>query len=315
MAEKWTEDDIGDQSGRVVMITGANSGIGFEAARALAQHGAHVLLGCRNRGKAAEAEEAIAASNPSGSTEVVSIDMADLDSIIAAAERVRATHDRLDVLVNNAGLMATPHGRTTQGFEMQFGVNHLGPVALTAALLDPLLATAGSRVVAISSNGHKMGRIDFDDLMSETRYSPWRAYFQSKLANLLFTRALQRHLDDAGSTTIAVAAHPGASATNLGHERSGGPMSAGFRWLRPLGDRLISQPAAMGALPTLRAAVGEDVVGGDYFVPDGFAEMRGHPVRVGMTSRARNDEDGERLWGLSVELTGADYSVLDAAGS
>lgn len=314
MSEKWTEDDVGDQAGKVVLITGANSGIGFEAARALAQHGAHVLLGCRDPEKAAAAVAAIAATAPSGGTEIVPIDMADLDSIAAAAEGVRASHERLDVLVNNAGLMATPRSRTAQGFEMQFGVNHLGPVALTAALLDLLLATGGSRVVAIASNGHKMGRIHFDDLMGETRYSPWGAYFQSKLANLLFTRELQRRLDAVGASTIAVAAHPGGSRTNLGHEPGGGVLATAFRVLRPALD-LGAQSAAKGALPTLRAAVDEAVVGGDYFGPDGFAEQWGHPVRVGMTKRARDDDAARRLWDISVDLTGADYSPLDAAGS
>ena len=216
MGENWSEDHIGDQSGRVALITGANSGIGFEAARALAQHGAHVVLACRNDEKAAEAQEAIDATAPSGGTEVLIIDMGDLDSISEAAAKFAATHERLDMLVNNAGLMATPEQQTAQGFEMQFGVNHLGPVALTAPLLPRLLSTEGSRVVAISSNGHKPGRIDFDDLMGRTKYSAWGAYFQSKLANLLFTRELQRRLAAADATTIAVAAHPGDRAPTSG---------------------------------------------------------------------------------------------------
>ena len=311
MGENWSEDHIGDQSGRVALITGANSGIGFEAARALAQHGAHVVLACRNDEKAAEAQEAIDATAPSGGTEVLIIDMGDLDSISEAAAKFAATHERLDMLVNNAGLMATPEQQTAQGFEMQLGVNHLGPVALTAPLLPRLLSTEGSRVVAISSNGHKMGRIDFDDLMGRTKYSAWGAYFQSKLANLLFTRELQRRLAAADATTIAVAAHPGGSRTNLGHESSGGVLGALSIGLRPIIERLVAQSAPMGALPTLRAAVGDDVNGGDYFGPSGFGQMKGHAVPVGQTKRAQSADDARRLWDVSVELTHADYSVLD----
>ena len=311
MGKNWSEDNIGDQSGRIALITGANSGIGFEAARALAQHGAHVVLACRNPGKAAEAQDAIDAVASSGTTEVLIIDMGDLESIADAAAKFSAAHDRLDLLVNNAGLMATPEQKTAQGFEMQFGVNHLGPVALTAPLLPRLLATEGSRVVAISSNGHKMGRMNFDDLMGREKYSAWGAYFQSKLANLLFTRELQRRLGEAGASTIAVAAHPGGSRTNLGHESSGGVLGALFKGLRPVADRVMSQSAAMGALPTLRAAVGEGVNGGDYFGPSGFGELKGHAMEVGQTRRAQSADDARRLWDKSVELTGADYSVLD----
>jgi NAD(P)-dependent dehydrogenase (short-subunit alcohol dehydrogenase family) len=304
---RWTEDDIGDQSGKVMLITGANSGIGLEAARALAQHGATVVLGCRTRSKAEAAVDEIEATDPSGPVEILELDLADLDSVESAAARFAEGHDRLDVLVNNAGLMATPEQRTAQGFEMQFGVNHLGHFALTAHLLPSLLATAGSRVVSISSQGHRPGRIDFDDVNSERSYSPWGAYFQSKLANLLFTRELQRRLAASGADTIAVAAHPGVSRTNLGHEPSG-PLSAAMNAARPLFDRFFSQSAQMGALPTLRAAVDPDVEGGDYFGPDGLGEQRGHPVKRDMSGRAKNDADARRLWELSEELTGVTYA-------
>ncbi len=214
-----------------------------------------------------------------------------------------------DVLVNNAGLMATPNQRTAQGFEMQLGVNHLGHFALTAKLIDLLTATPGSRVVSISSQGHRPGRIDFDDLNSDRAYSPWPAYFQSKLANLLFTRELQRRLDEAGADTIAVAAHPGASRTNLGNESPGGILSTVMEWTRPAMEAVMTQSAEMGALPTLRAATDPDVEGGDYFGPGGIGEMRGHPKKVGMSGRARDDDSAVRLWEISTDLTNATYPI------
>lgn len=307
MSSDWTEDDIGDQSDRVVVITGANSGIGWEAARALAQHGATVVLGCRSRSKADAALAEIEATEPSGTVEILDIDLGDLDSVATAAAEFADRHDRLDVLVNNAGLMATPNQRTAQGFEMQIGVNHFGHFALTGHLMPSLLAGADSRVVSISSQGHRPGKIDFDDINSEQSYSPWPAYFQSKLANLLFIRELQRRLEEAGDDVIAVAAHPGLSSTNLGHEPSG-TLSAMMNKARPVFDRLFSQSAQMGALPTLRAAVDPDVAGGDYFGPDGLGEQRGHPVKRDMSKRAKNDADARRLWELSEELTGVTYS-------
>lgn len=303
----WAESDIGDQTGMTVLITGANSGIGYEAARALAQHGANVVLGCRTRSKADEAVEQIEGTNPTGTVDVLEIDLGDLDSIAEAATTFRADHDRLDVLVNNAGLMATPKQQTAQGFEMQFGVNHLGHFALTGRLCDLLIDSGASRVVSISSQGHRPGRMNFDDLHGERRYSPWPAYFQSKLANLLFTRELQRRLDDAGAETIAVAAHPGISKTNLGSESPGGIVHKVMELGRPLIEAVSAQSAAMGALPTLRAATDPDVDGGDYFGPDGFGEQRGHPKKVGMSSRAKNDADAARLWAISEELTGISY--------
>jgi len=306
---KWTEVDIPDQTGRVALVTGANSGLGFETARALAQHGAHVVLACRNADRAADAEARINTLEPSGSVEVLLTDMADLDSIAGAAAQFRAAHDRLDLLINNAGVMATPQGTTAQGFELQLGVNHLGHFALTALLL-PALAAAGSRVVNVSSNAHKFGKMNFDDLMGERKYSPWGAYGQSKLANILFTRELQRRFVAAGAETIATVAHPGASTTELGKDSPGGFLSTLMSVSRPLTEKLLSQSAAMGALPQLRAAVGASVEGGDYYGPDGMGEMKGHPRKVGMTDRAKNDDHATRLWEVSVELTGADYSAL-----
>lgn len=310
---KWSEADVPDQTGRVALVTGANTGLGFETARVLAQHGAHVVMACRNADKAADAAARIEALSPPGSVEVLLTDMADLDSIAGSAAQFLAAHDRLDLLINNAGIMAVPEATTAQGFESQFGVNHLGHFALTALMLPSLLAAGeGSRVVNVSSNGHKMGKMDFDDLMATRRYRPWAAYFQSKLANLLFTRELQRRLAAAGAPTIAVAAHPGGSRTELAEKSTGkGLLNLLMQVTRPVAEPLFSQSAAMGALPQLHAAVAPGVVGDDYIGPDGLGEMKGHPRKVGRTGRAERDHDAARLWEVSVELAGADYSVLE----
>ena len=308
---KWSEADIPDQSGRVALVTGANSGIGFEAARALAEHGATVVLACRSRAKADEAVAAIATSAPAADVSVLELDLADLDQVTVAAATFLSTHDRLDLLVNNAGLMAIPRQTTVQGYEMQLGVNHLAHFALTGRLLDRLLATPASRVVSISSQGHRPGRIAFDDLQSERSYGPWKAYFQSKLANLLFIAELQRRLLTAGSSTLALAAHPGGSRTNLGHENPGGIVNTLGHAGRPLIERFCLQSAAMGALPTLRAATDPAVVGGEYFGPDGLGEQRGHPKVVGRSRRAQDAATARRLWEVSEDLTGVRYAALD----
>ena len=222
---EWTTDDISDQTGRTYLITGANSGIGFEATKALVGEGAHVVLACRSRAKAEAAVTEIEADEPSGSMEILEMDLADLESVRSAAEAYLADHDRLDVLVNNAGLMATPKRLTEQGVELQFGVNHLGHYLLTGLLLDVLAASGTeevpARVVTISSQAHRSGTIDLENLDAEKGYNPWVAYGQSKLANLLFTRELQHRVTDAGLPIISVAAHPGGSSTNLGNEPAG----------------------------------------------------------------------------------------------
>jgi NAD(P)-dependent dehydrogenase (short-subunit alcohol dehydrogenase family) len=268
-----------------------------------------VVLACRNPDKADDAVARIGATAPSGSTEILAMDLADLESVDRAAEQFLAGHDRLDLLVNNAGLMATPRQRTAQGFEMQLGVNHLAHFALTGHLMPMLLESGPARVVSISSMGHRPGRIHFDDLNSERRYSPWRAYFQSKLANLLFTRELQRRLTAADAEVIAVAAHPGGSNTNLGNENPGGVVNTILYKGRPLIERFFTQSAEMGALPTLRAATDPDAVGRDYFGPGGLGEQRGYPVKVGMSNRARDDQTAERLWTVSEQLTGVVYPI------
>jgi len=308
---KWTEADIPDQTGRTALITGANSGIGFEAARALAEHGARVVLACRSRVKADAAVQAIATTAPAADVSVLELDLADLDQVTVAAATFASAHDRLDLLINNAGLMAIPKQTTVQGYEMQLGVNHLAHFALTGRLLDRLLATPGSRVVSISSQGHRPGRIAFDDLQSEQKYGPWKAYFQSKLANLLFVAELQRRLTAVDSPTLALAAHPGGSRTNLGHENPGGILNTIGHVGRPVIEKIALQSAAMGALPTLRAATDPAVVGGEYFGPDGLGEQRGHPRVVGRSRRAQDEDVARRLWEVSEELTGVRYTAID----
>ncbi len=309
----WTTDDIPDQSGRTVLITGANSGIGLEAAKALVDRGAHVVLACRSALKADAAVALIEADDPPGTTEILEMDLADLDSVEHAATAFLASHDRLDVLVNNAGLMAIPKRLTPQGVEMQFGVNHLGHFALTGHLLDVLAQTGEegepARVVTISSQGHRPGQIDFDNLDASRSYNPWTAYFRSKLANLLFARELGRRSEMAELPIMSVAAHPGASSTNLGNEPAGDIFSRMLGLFQPVFERFVAQSAAMGALPTLRAASDPTVVDGDYFGPSGFNESKGHPVRVDMSKRAEDDELASRLWDVSVELSDVEYLV------
>jgi len=306
---RWSEADIGDQYGRVALITGANSGIGFETARALAQHGAHVVLGCRNPQRAAEAAARIDTLSPRGTVESLRIDMGDLDSIAAATAEFTAHHERLDLLINNAGIAMLPRSTTVQGFESQFGVNHLGPFALTARMLPTLLRTDNSRVVAVTSYTHRWGRMRFQDLHGERRYTASGAYAQSKLANLLFTTELDRRLRAAGASTIAVAAHPGLSATNLGHDNPG-LLNSAMNRLRPLLGHVMQDPAD-GALPTLRAATDAAAVGNDLYGPYGRFESSGSARMVSRSSGSRDERAARMLWALSVAATGADYAILD----
>jgi NAD(P)-dependent dehydrogenase (short-subunit alcohol dehydrogenase family) len=293
--KEWTRDDIPDQTGRIAIVTGANTGIGYETARALAHEGADVTLACRSREKGEAAVARVAAEQPRGRVAFAALDLADLDSVRRFAVEFQESHDRLDLLLNNAGVMVPPESRTKQGFELQFGVNHLGHFALTGQLLDLLRATPAARVVAVSSTAHKMGTVNFDDLDFTTRgYDPWRAYGQSKLANLLFTFELQRRLEAEGADVIAVAAHPGWTGTDLQRHA----------WYVRLMNVVVAMSPAQGALPTLRAATDPDVRGGDYYGPHGFQEMRGYPVRVGTTEAAKSTEDAARLWKVSEELTG-----------
>ncbi|WP_068181419.1 SDR family NAD(P)-dependent oxidoreductase [Mycobacterium sp. UM_CSW] len=299
---KWTAADIPDQTGRVAVITGANTGLGYETALALADHGAHVVLAVRNLDKGKDAAARITAKSPHADVALQELDLTSLESVRAAAEQLRSAHDRIDLLINNAGVMYTPKETTKDGFEMQFGTNHLGHFALTGLLLDRLLPVAGSRVVTVSSVGHRiLADIHFDDLQWERRYNRVAAYGQAKLANLLFTYELQRRLAPHG-TTIAAAAHPGGSNTELG--RYTPPV------LRPLVNvffNVIAQDAAMGALPTLRAATDPGVLGGQYYGPDGFGETRGYPKLVGSSAKSHDVDTQRRLWAVSEELTGVVY--------
>jgi NAD(P)-dependent dehydrogenase (short-subunit alcohol dehydrogenase family) len=299
--DAWTADNIPDQSGRVAIVTGANSGIGYETALVLAQKGATVVMACRSLSKAESAADQIRQTSPSGTVVVMELDLGDLDSVRRFAAAFEAEYDRLDLLINNAGIMVPPYGRTAQGFETQIGVNHLGHFALTGLLLELLLQTPQSRVVTVSSGAHRFGQIDFEDLHWERRaYKANPAYGQSKLANLLFTYELQRKLAAAGRSTIAVAAHPGWTETNL--QRHSGVAS----FLNPF----FAQSQPMGALPTLRAATDPSVRGGDYFGPDGFMEMRGYPKKVESNERSYNEAVAARLWQVSEELTGVSFGDL-----
>lgn len=301
---EWTLRDIPDQSGRVVVVTGANSGTGFEAARVLASRGATVVLACRNAMKADEAARRIQLTHRGSQVEVQSLDLGSLKSVREAAATILERHDRLDLLINNAGVMIPPYGKTEDGFEIQIGTNHFGPYVFTGLLLDRLRTTPGSRIVTMSSGAHRMGRIHFEDLHFERSYRAWAAYAQSKLANLLFTYELQRRLNAAGSGTLAVAAHPGWARTEL--QRHAGWIS----WLKAAGvEALLSQDALGGALPLLRAATDPAVAGGDYFGPSGFQEMKGAPVLVQSTPRSQEVDLQQRMWECSELSTGFAYAV------
>jgi NAD(P)-dependent dehydrogenase (short-subunit alcohol dehydrogenase family) len=309
MNQKWTAADLPNLAGKTIVVTGGNSGIGYHAALPLAGKGARVVLACRDQGKADTAASSIRATHPNAVVEVMQLDLASLASVRAFAEAFHQQHQRLDVLCNNAGVMALPYRKTVDGFEMQIGTNHLGHFALTGQMLDLLRATSGARVVNVSSGAHRAGWMRFDDLHWERGYRKWLAYGQSKLANLLFTYELQRRLAAARVPVISVACHPGYAATNL---QLAGPRMAGstlMEQLSGLGNRLFAQSAEMGALPTLYAIAAEDVQGGDYIGPDGMGEMHGHPRKVQSNGRARDPEAARRLWEVSEQLTGVRYDL------
>lgn len=291
----WSEHDVPDQTGRTAIVTGANSGIGLETARVLAHKGAHVVLACRNQEKAEVACANIRQRDAHAKVEFQPLDLSSLESVKTFAEGFTAVHKRLDLLINNAGLMMPPFGRTADGFELQFGTNHLGHFALTGRLLPMLLQTAGARVVTVSSVLHRYGSLDFQNLNAEKGYSPTRAYGYSKLANLLFMRELQRRCNKKSSSMLSVAAHPGSTRTNLQQYASM------IRWSMEF--PFMAQEAAAGALPTLYAAMAADVAGGDYYGPQGWFEMTGPPGKAYMSKHARNDETARRLWELSEQLT------------
>jgi NAD(P)-dependent dehydrogenase (short-subunit alcohol dehydrogenase family) len=302
MSSKWNVERIGNLSGKVAVVTGANSGIGYAAARDLAAHGARVILACRSPERGQDAVARVREEVPGADVRFEALDLADLDQVRVFAERVIATEERLDLLVNNAGVMVPPQSKTAQGFELQLGVNHFGHFALTGHLLPLITKTPQARIVTVSSLAHRQGKMRFDDLNFESGYSAWPAYGQSKLANLLFTFELARKLEAAGHDTKAVAAHPGWTATNLQQH------SLAARVFNPI----FAMTTDQGALPTLYAATAHDVDSGDYIGPDGFYEMRGHPKKVGSTPRAHNRDDAAQLWELSEELTGVSFGLEGA---
>ena len=305
MSTKWTADAIPALTGRTFVVTGANSGLGLEAARLLAGNGAHVVMTARSRVKGEAAAARIGQDVPGASLELRTLDLADLDSVRAFARGLHDDKVGVDVLINNAGVMMAPQGETKQGFEVQFGTNHLGHFALTGLLLDLLTEGSDPRVVTVSSTFHKQGSIDFDDLMRTKGYNPNAAYAQSKLANLLFGLELQRRLSAAGSPVRSLMAHPGYSATNL---QFAGP--TGWRKaLMHVGNPLFAQKAAIGVLPEVRAAVAPDVVGGQYYGSARFLEMRGYPELVQPSRRAQDPAVAARLWAESEKLTGVVFPL------
>jgi protochlorophyllide reductase len=308
-AETWSAADIGDLTGRVALVTGANSGIGYETARALAEHGAHVILACRDDEKARRARDKLESELERSSLELLHLNLADLVSIRLAAEEVRSTHARLDILVNNAGVMGTPYRQTADGFELQMATNHLGHFALTGLLLDRIVTTARARIVTVSSHMHRMGHLRTDDVAGAAFHSTWVAYGTSKLANLLFTAELDRRLRAAGLETLAVAAHPGWTRSNLvGSGAALGNSRLRLKLGRATGT-LLGQSAAGGALPVLCAATSSSVRPGQYLGPAHLFGLYG-PPRVARPSRhARDLRLAAELWGASEDLTDVHYSV------
>ena len=305
MGSRWTAADVPDQSGRVAVITGSNTGIGYQTAAVLADRGANVVLAVRNLDKGRAARAQILAASPSADVSVQELDLTSLESVRGAAQALQSDYPRIDLLINNAGVAWTPKRTTKDGFELQFGTNHLGHFALTGLLLDNVLAAPAARVVTVSSLAHgTLADIDFDDLQCDRHYSRIAAYARSKLANLLFTYELQRRLGQSGSPTIAVAAHPGVSFTELGRNL---PviLQPATRIVGPL----ILQSATMGALVLLRAATDPGVTGGQYYGPDGNGERRGYPVVVESSSRSHDVDLQRRLWAVSEELTGVRFPI------
>ena len=299
MRNGWDALRIPDQTGRVAVVTGANSGLGLVTARELARSGARVVLACRNLDKGHAAIDEVRAAVPGAQVQLEELDLASLASVRGFADRFKATHDSLELLINNAGVMGTPRRRTADGFELQFGTNHLGHFALTTALLEAMEGREDARVVTLSSSAHRMGRINFDNLGGDRHYFRWNAYGQSKLANLLFALELDRRLRAAGSTVKSLAAHPGYAATNL---QSAGPPPFD-RLVMVASNALIAQSDEMGALPSLYAATQPGLEGGTYVGPDSFREQRGHPTIVQPSGRARDPETARRLWEVSERLT------------
>jgi NAD(P)-dependent dehydrogenase (short-subunit alcohol dehydrogenase family) len=305
----WTIEHMDSQKGKVALVTGANSGLGFYTAKGLAAKGAEVIMACRSLDKGEAALNKIKTEMPEASLVLKRLDLADLKSVHQFAEEVKAAYNRLDLLINNAGLMAIPYRKTADGFEMQFGVNHLGHFALTGLLIDLVKKTPGSRIVNVSSNAHYMGEIRFEDLHWEKRYNRWRAYGMSKLANLMFTMELQERLQKNGNNVMVLAAHPGYADSNLIEK---GPEMAGARMMVRLGrvaNSIFAQSTEMGALPTLYAATNPDVEPGGYYGPKGWKEMKGYPKRVYPGKKKMDPEAQKKLWDVSEHLTNVAFTL------
>ena len=308
-ADVWSAADIGDLTGRVALVTGANSGIGYETARALAQHGAHVILACRDDEKARRARDKLESELERSSLELLHLDLADLVSVRRAADNVLADHARLDILVNNAGVMGTPYRQTADGFELQMATNHLGHFAFTGLLLDRIVTTARSRIVTVSSHLHRMGQLRQDDVAGASFHNTWVSYGTSKLANLLFAAELSRRLQAAGLQTLAVAAHPGWTRSNLA---GSGAALGNSRLRRKLGraaGSMLGQSAAGGALPVLCAATSSSVGPGQYIGPAHLFGLYGPPAVARPSRRARDLVAAAALWEASEELTDVRYPV------
>ena len=305
MTENWTTAKLPDLSGKIITITGANSGIGFESAREFARKGAEVIFASRNQAKAEEAISQIQAELPTAKLTFIGLDLASLKSIGNFAERFNANYDRLDILLNNAGIMLVPYRLTEDGFEQTFGINHLGHFALTGLLMGRITSTPAARIVNVSSNAHYAGEMDFSNLMfhEKSGYTPMKAYSRSKLANLLFTYELQRRFQQKGFDTLALAAHPGISATGLAEHLFNYRIAGLIRQSM----KLVFQSSAMGALPSIRAAVDPDAVSGQYYGPDGKGERSGYPIIVDSNKTSKNPEYARKLWEISQKLTGVNY--------
>lgn len=297
--EKWNTENILSQKGRIVIVTGSSSGIGYETARVLANKQASVIIAVRNLDKGNKALAKIIQQNKDADVQVMELDLANLASVKNFAENFQKNYSRLDLLINNAGVMIPPYAKTTDGFELQFGTNHLGHFALTGQLLKLLISTQGSRIVNVSSGAHNFGKIDFDDLNWEKRnYAQWTAYGDSKLANLYFTYELDRKLKEQGINTLVTASHPGWTATEL--QRTAGDV---MKYL----NGIFAQNITMGALPTLRAAIEEGLKGAEYFGPNGFMEIGGYPVQVESNELSKDRAIAQKLWEVSEQLTSVKF--------
>jgi NAD(P)-dependent dehydrogenase (short-subunit alcohol dehydrogenase family) len=304
----WAAENVGNLEDRKIIITGANSGLGFSATKILAENGAKVIMACRSLDKAKDAKQEIIEELDDPDLEVMELDLSSLESVESFAEEFREEYDSLDILCNNAGLMALPRRETDEGFEMQLGVNHLGHFALTAHLIDMIVDSSG-RVVNQSSMAHKDAEIDFNDLMGEDDYSKWGAYGQSKLANLLFTYELDRRLKEKNIDVESVGCHPGVSDTNLFKMGPKMEHSKLKLYLGKLFSKVLGQSPDKGCLPMVYAATSEEIEGGEYIGPDGFKNMRGYPEKQESSKASHNEEDAKKLWERSEELTGIEFKI------